>query len=70
MVLRLSEWRLLEEQLSVSGCKNAAQHDMNGSLFVKKKKGPSFFDLCDNTCSDGGANISQHEAAQFFVVLV
>lgn len=26
--------------------------------------------LGDNPCSNGGADISQHEAAQFFVVLV
>lgn len=35
MVLWLSEWHLLEELLSVSGCRNAAEHDLNGSLFVE-----------------------------------
>lgn len=41
-----------------------------GRLALSPRTCASFFDLSDNPCSNGGSDISQHEAAQFLVVLV
>lgn len=56
-------------------CSGTSQRNCTLSLVARsgrllQRNPPSVFDLSDDACSDGGADISQHEAAQLLEVFV
>lgn len=48
----------------------ASYPELHFSLWRLPCRRSSFSDLSDDAGGDGGADVAQHEAAQFFVVLV